>query len=152
MLDYFYDRFGVPAEIFEDFEIFERNKGIWLIRYSRWLAVLERLPVESAGLMILRRLTRGVKPTTIALQLFGKWINKNVVFLTEDELFNLIQKKSVKISSEKSREASRGYVAVMVEEYVVGCAFYKDRQLLSQLPKSFSTVKLDGFSLATPRD
>ncbi len=140
MLDYFYERFGVPREIFDDYGIYERNRGIWVLRKSKWVSLLEILPFDTAGLMILRRLDRGVKPTTIAFQLFGKWIKRNVVKLSEKEFFELIGKKSLRLTEEKSSCLSRGYVAVRVNEFVAGCAFYKENQLVSQFPKNFSSV------------
>ncbi len=104
---------------------------------------MERLPVDSAGLMVLRRLDRGFKPTTVALQLFGRWIRKNVVVLTEEEFHHLILNRELELESVRSCGASRGYVAIKIGELVAGCSFFKADKLISQLPKSFASIKFN---------
>jgi len=119
--------------------LYERGKAYWAISDSSWIDTLGNLAVESAGIMILRKLDEGVKPTTVALQLLGNLITKNVVTLEFEELLDLIVHKTMKTKI-GADEVSRGYVAIRVGEYVVGCAYYRKGELISQLPKSFSSI------------
>jgi NOL1/NOP2/fmu family ribosome biogenesis protein len=99
------------------------------------LTNLTSLPVESVGLPLLRQVQRQLKPTTAALQLFGPHANKNIVSLTLEQLRELVEKKEIK----GEFGASPGYVIVVAETIIIGCALSLPGRLISQFPRHLFT-------------
>ncbi|WP_435335064.1 DUF7122 family protein [Haloarchaeobius sp. TZWWS8] len=76
------DRFGVPPETFADHTFYEKGKGkIWAFAGD----VPDSISVEGVGMTFLRTRQEHWKPTTDAVQRFGRHATKNVVELDEDE-------------------------------------------------------------------
>ena len=96
---------------------------------------LASLPVQSVGLPLLRQVNTQLKPTTAALQLLGPHANKNIVRLTLDQLRELVEKKEIK----GEFDTSPGYVIVVVETMIIGCALSVPGRLISQFPRHLFT-------------
>jgi hypothetical protein len=87
--------------------------------------------VESVGLLLLRRVGIYLKPTSAALQVFGSHVRENIVRLQAAQLRELVEKGETR----GPFPASPGYVMVVMEELIVGCALYLADRLLSRLPR-----------------
>jgi NOL1/NOP2/fmu family ribosome biogenesis protein len=96
---------------------------------------LALLPVQSVGLPLLRQVNTQLKPTTTALQLLGPHANKNIVRLTLDQLRELVEKKEIK----GDFDTSPGYVIVVAETIIIGCALSVPGRLISQFPRHLFT-------------
>jgi NOL1/NOP2/fmu family ribosome biogenesis protein len=81
VVDYWTDRFGVPAEIFADVTFWEKGAGrIWALSYD----LDGPVAIEALGLPILRTRQEFWKPTTDAARRFGTGATRNVIHLDED--------------------------------------------------------------------
>lgn len=96
---------------------------------------LASLPVKSVGLPLLRQVKTQLKPTTAALQLIGRHANKNIVSLALEQLRELVEKKEIK----GEFGTSPGYVIVVAETIIIGCALSLPGRLISQFPRHLFT-------------
>lgn len=81
VVDYWTDRFGVPAEIFADVTFWEKGAGrIWALSFD----LDGPVAIEALGLPILRTRQEFWKPTTDAARRYGTAATRNVIHLDED--------------------------------------------------------------------
>ncbi|WP_327052366.1 DUF7122 family protein [Halomicrococcus gelatinilyticus] len=82
VVDWWVDRFGVPRETFDGFSFWEKGKGkIWVLRGE----VESPLRIEALGMTFLRTRQEHWKPTTNAVQRFGRHATRNVVELDREQ-------------------------------------------------------------------
>ncbi len=134
VIDMWRSRFGTPDDAFEGYSFYQKAQSIWVCSN----VALPRLSYETIGLRMISLKDRPWKPTTCALQIFGRHSTKNALHL------NLRQAKAfmageiqVVISNFKpNTELTPGYVVVFYNGEVLGCGLYAhDGRLISQLPK-----------------
>lgn len=136
VLSYLHDRFGIPSEPFKGYLFFETGRSIWMITSTKVDHVvkesLRMKRIEFPGLRILRKVGRHLKPTTYALQLFGKYAVKHTVELTRKELAELLNKGFIQKSSPDWND---GYVIALYRGTVLGCLLYRGGRLKHQFPR-----------------
>ena len=82
VLTFWEDRFGIPPEVFEQYTFWERGKGkVWVVRGDHPSPV----GIEALGMTFLRTRQEHWKPTTDAIQRFGRHAMRNVIELEPDE-------------------------------------------------------------------
>ena len=135
------ERFCVPEEVFEPYEFFITGKGtIWALRRSeRAPRGVEGLRYEALGMVIMRKGKLGWKPTTNAIQVFGRYARKNVVELGEAQMRAFVAGEAVRGPFPGLEE---GYVVVCYRGIPLGCGLYRRGVLLSQVPKVRRRVEL----------
>lgn len=136
MLFYLEERFGLTKEVFKGQGLFKTQQKIYITTSACLQNPLFK-EAETAGLAILR--PNGVlKPTTDALQLFGKHAKKNTMGLSKEYAERFIRGEDLELSEctkeEQSLEA--GYVIIKYNEHILGCANLKKGKLKNMLPKS----------------
>lgn len=99
------------------------------------LGDLASLQVKSVGIPLLRWVGTHLKPTSVALQLFGVHADKNIVTLPTDRLHDLVENKEIK----SEFGCTPGYVIVTSKSVVIGCALYLPGRLISQFPRNMFT-------------
>jgi len=135
------ERFGVPEEVFEPYEFYAKGrKAIWAIRRSEHLPKLVGpLRLEALGMVIMRMGKFGWKPTTNAIQVFGRHARKNVVDLDERQMRAFVAGEPIKGPFEGLEE---GFVVVRYKGRPLGCGLYRRGVLHSQVPKIRRRVEL----------
>lgn len=82
VVEWWTERFGVPEETFDDFTFWEKGAGkIWAFHAD----LPSPVSVEGLGLTFLRTRQEHWKPTTSAVQRFGREATKNVIELDPEE-------------------------------------------------------------------
>ncbi len=104
---------------------------------------LASLRVETVGVPILRWVSRRLKPTSAALQLFGKYVAKNIVTLGPIQLADLISKRVIR----GEYPVSPGYVQIISESMIIGCGLYLPGRLISQFPRHMFASQTWKYSL-----
>ena len=122
-----HSRFGIPEREFDGFQFFRKAQSIWVISDSD----LPKLSYEALGMRIMSLKDRPWKPTTSALQIFGRHASKNLVHLDEEQSRVFLAGGSQPIES----DSEPGYVVVFYRGEVLGCGLYSHGKLASQLPK-----------------
>lgn len=120
------DRFGLPPEVLSGLTFLRRGRMIWA--FSR---LPPDLACETVGLRIMSLRESPWKPTTNALQLWGRQASRNAVHLDELEMKRYVAGETQELEA----DVEDGYVAVLYQGEVLGCGLYARGRLISQLPK-----------------
>ena len=120
-------RFGIPTQAFDGFRFFRKSHSVWAICNSH----IPKLSYETLGMRIMNLKDRPWKPTTCALQIFGRSATKNLIHLDEAGAKIFLTGGSQPIES----VSEPGYVVVFYRGEVLGCGLYSHGKLISQLPK-----------------
>jgi hypothetical protein len=135
------ERFGVPGRVMEEWLVFSTGSVLWGLRDAPHLdGVLAAIRFERTGIPLLRKAGKNWKPTTVALQVVGGFITRNLLEMSREELSLLIAEGEVRGTQ---TGVEQGYVALSGPDGVVGCGLYLDPDgehpeglLISQLPKA----------------
>ncbi|MGM0604878.1 MAG: DUF7122 family protein [Halobacteriota archaeon] len=78
VLEWWHDTFGVEPDVFEEFSFWEKGAGkIWIFADD----TTSPIAVEAVGMTFMRTRQRHWKPTTNAVQRFGRHAQQNVLVL-----------------------------------------------------------------------
>jgi NOL1/NOP2/fmu family ribosome biogenesis protein len=121
------DRFGISEPAFADCKFFRKAQSIWAISDVD----LPKISYETIGMRIMSCKDRPWKPTTSALQIFGRYATKNLIHLNQEEAMIFLEGSSQVFES----ECEIGYVVVFYRGDVLGCGLYSPGKLVSQIPK-----------------
>jgi NOL1/NOP2/fmu family ribosome biogenesis protein len=121
------DRFGISEQAFSCCKFFRKAGSIWAISDVD----LPALSYEAIGMRIMNCKDRPWKPTTSALQIFGRYATRNIIHLDLKEAMIFLEGGSQVIES----ECEIGYVVVFYRGDVLGCGLYSHGKLVSQIPK-----------------
>ncbi len=135
------ERFDIPEEVFDGYSFFRRGRMIWAFSLSE----LPPFRCESIGMRIISLRESPWKPTTYALQLWGRYARKNVVDLNDEMAKRFFSGDSIELRA----PVERGYVVVKHMGAVIGCGLYTPGRLISQLPKERRILEND---VVTERD
>lgn len=135
LLGFFRQRFGISQKVFSNYYLYRRSRIIWVFSKNDRLRDLASLQVKSVGMPLLRWVGTHLKPTSVALQLFGAHADKNIVSLPTDQLRALAESRELK----SEFASSPGYVIVASKSVVIGCALYLPGRLISQFPRHMFT-------------
>ena len=131
VLDYLESRFGIPRKVFDDYAIIAL-KDVWIA--SKECGEFEIRAFSRRGIRLARIFPRGIKFTTAAMQIFGKFATRNVVQLEDEEhLEKMLRGEDIKIGELDS--VQEGQVIVKWGDDVIGSAIYRDGKLKNQIPK-----------------
>ncbi|MCS7112791.1 MAG: hypothetical protein NZ955_02395 [Candidatus Bathyarchaeota archaeon] len=142
ILSFLEERYGFPRHIFEGYKFLVRGRNsIWV--FSGHPSILEMIPgIDAAGIRALHlSIRKALKPTTIFLQVFGRYATKNIVKLqNEEEAVAFMSGGSIA----RRYDVDDGFVIVKFGDDILGCGFYSDGVLKSKVPKT-SRVKFEWF-------
>jgi len=120
-------RFGISPQAFDAYQFFRKAHSVWAISEIP----LPRLSYEALGMRIMNLKDRPWKPTTCALQMFGRQATKNTISLDWSRALVFLEGDIQPVIS----DAEPGYVVVFYRKEVLGCGLYTHGLLKSQLPK-----------------
>ncbi|HFC98743.1 MAG TPA: hypothetical protein ENJ40_09880 [Thermosulfurimonas dismutans] len=130
ILRYLENRFGIPPEIFNSYEFLATAKNYWLFVRTPHLRTLEKLRIQTAGLLFLRKVSGYLKPTTATLQRFGVYARRGILDLDRYTLDRLRLEKKIPFTC----SLEPGYVILRCEGKIWGCGLYLPEKLISYLP------------------
>ena len=123
--EYLEERLGVNREELEPLKLRKINGDFWLAPAEN------NLQIETAGIRALRSSERGFKPTTYFLQLLGDRISENRVELSEEEFQTILDREMI-----ERKGYEKGYVALVYEDDVIGCGFFKNELVSTRISKA----------------
>lgn len=129
ILGYLEERFGIPQNVFENYEILRGVSNFWLFPKTNYLDKLRGLDVQTVGLLFLRKVSKYLKPTSVFLQRFGHLATKNIVILSQEEISILKEKNKIEIEL----DLEPGYVILKDKYWILGCGLYLPGRLFSYL-------------------
>ena len=132
VVDWWTERFDVPESTFDGYTLWEKGKGkVWALPFD----LQGPVPVEALGLKLLRTRQEHWKPTTDAVQRFGRAATRNVLELDEERAKRFIAGET----QEVAWDGDWGYLVVAhdlaggVEP--IGVGLFTHGELKSMVPK-----------------
>lgn len=132
VLDFWGERYGIAPETFEGYSFWEKGGGkLWAFRGE----MEGPFEIEALGMMFLRTRQEHWKPTTDAVQRFGRHAGKNVVELDGQAAQRFVAGDDQPVDW----DGDWGYLiaahAIAGEHEPLGVGLFIDGELRSQVPK-----------------
>ncbi|MFC7080971.1 DUF7122 family protein [Halorussus caseinilyticus] len=132
VVEWWDQRFAIPPETFEGYTFWEKGKGkIWILRGD----VSSPLRIEALGMKFLRTRQEHWKPTTNAVQRFGREASTNVIELTREQARRFVRGEDQEIDW----DGDWGYLVAVHElaggREPLGVGLYVHDELRSPVPK-----------------
>ncbi len=131
VLNYFKERFGIQRQLFNGFSFYSASKGRIYIGPKN---LIEK-PKPVTGGILIARISRYIKPTTIFLQLFGKDVTKNTIRLNKEHTICYTQGEDLDLTGNEIQDASNGYILVTYLGFSLGCGLLKGNYVKNLIPK-----------------
>ena len=130
---YLQERFGISPAILDEYYLFERKKGWFILGKSHQVKNGAHLKVSKVGLRAFRKVGQFIKPTTRFIQAFGKFATKATFQMDMSQFETLVLKGEIPVDL----AMEKGYVILkLADDVVLGLGFYIDGTIRSQLPRS----------------
>jgi len=131
VLNYLEERFGIKQQLFDGFSFYSASKG----RIYLGPKNLIDKPKPVTGGILIARISRYIKPTTIFLQLFGKYVTKNIIKLNKERTVRFTKGENLGLSGNEIQDALNGYVLVTYLDFPLGCGLLKGNQVRNMIPR-----------------
>lgn len=129
---YLEERFLLERDLFQNFTLYLASKGRIYLGPKN---LVQHPRIATVGLLI-ARISGTIKPTTNLLQLFGRSVKKNFIYLTKDNAKKYARGDDLFISPEEMGDATAGYVLLRYLDFSLGCGLLKDNKIKNMLPKA----------------
>lgn len=126
------ERFGIPESAFDGYRFYRKAQSVWVVSDVD----LPGLSYEALGMRMMDLKGRVWKPTTCALQVFGRLASRNMVHLDDDQARAFLAGGTREIES----ATEPGYAVVFYRGEVLGCGLYSRGRLISQIPKEMRSA------------
>jgi NOL1/NOP2/fmu family ribosome biogenesis protein len=133
VLDDLTRRFGFPEGLFRNWALVDHVDDVFITTPD--VEEFARIRPVRKGIRLARVFRHGIKPTTNAMQVFGRYATRNVVELNADQAGKFIQGESQEITAEVEDD----FVIVRHESFTLGVGLYRAGLLKSQVPLSRRT-------------
>jgi len=131
VVEYLEDYFGIPLSTFSDYKFLKKGDYVYAIKDS-CIGLLEDLKFLSAGIKLVKPIGKnGFRPATRGIQVFGRFAQKRVRQLSEDEASRLFQGQSLSFDDDE-----QGFYILQLKKMVLGIGLARNKTLVAQLPRS----------------
>jgi NOL1/NOP2/fmu family ribosome biogenesis protein len=128
---YLEERFGIQADLFDNFLLYGK-KDIWyLLKKSIWLEQAAGFKAVSVGLKSFRRIGEYIKPTSRFMQMFGLNAQKSRYELSDQELQRIMADEPIDVEW----PIDPGYVILAHQSRIIGLGFLNQNRIQPQLPR-----------------
>lgn len=125
--------YGIRADIFEKLETIKMDNEVYIC--TNEVAAFKQLKFYRRGIKLAQVFARSVKFTTGAIQLFGKYAQKNILQLSYSESMMFARGQEFSPRS-KPNNSENGFVIVKYKQFPIGIGNYKDGKLKSSIPRT----------------
>jgi NOL1/NOP2/fmu family ribosome biogenesis protein len=139
LFSYLEDRFGISRTVFDDYWLFKKSKGWWLLRRSPHLGRCMGFKVSRVGLRAFQQVGAYVKPSTRMVQLLAAQVTKGRFEIHERQLHRLLAGEAFPLET----TLENGYVILSTKGHVLGLGLLIDGKVRSQIPKSQARLITD---------
>lgn len=129
--EYLEEKFGIPKNIMKRYLIIERKKKYWIASKDIEKADLTGLKIEAIGILLARK-NRQIKPTTDAVQVFGKFATKNCIKLNKKQFEDVLKGMDI----QTQQRAEDGYVIFFYQKMPIGIGLYRQRKVKNMIPRA----------------
>jgi len=126
------ERFGFPADIFEEYDFYLLPSEIKICAKGL-ISAVENIPnIYDAGFAF-AKLGVNVKPSTQTVQLFGKFAKKNIIELKFEEAVDFISGRDFSVTA-STENCTNGFVIVKFNDDNLGAGFLRGTELKNLVP------------------
>ena len=131
-------RFGIPGSLFADYQFFCHRNSWHILKKSPYLSEMAKLKVSGYyGIKAFYKVGKYIKPTTRMIQLFGRYADRNIIFLTIEQARCLLNEGKICIAE----NIEDGYIIITIEKrYIVGLGLVIGGILVNQLSGSLKQL------------
>jgi NOL1/NOP2/fmu family ribosome biogenesis protein len=126
-------RFGFPATLFRPYALVDHEDDMFVTTPE--VEEFERVKVVRKGIRLVRVFAHGIKPTTNAMQLFGRYATRSVIDLDRRQAREFMQGTTLELNA----PVEEGFVIVRHDGFGLGVGLYRQGILRSQVPLSRRT-------------
>jgi NOL1/NOP2/fmu family ribosome biogenesis protein len=126
-------RFGFPERLFRDWALVDHEDDVFITTPE--VEEFSRVRPVRKGIRLVRVFRHGIKPTTNAMQIFGRYATRNVIELTGEQASKFVQGEDLEIAADVNED----FVIVQHEGFTLGVGLYRHGILKSQVPLSRRT-------------
>ena len=131
ILKYMFVQFGIPGSVFNDYLFVYKNNKIWICSKKLIKFDPSDLDIHDVGMLFAKKFD-SIKPTTSAVQLFGRYATKNIIELNRQQTDLILKGYDIDIDSNHKS----GYVILKNKDDVIGIGLLNKNKLKNQIPKS----------------
>jgi len=142
-LNYLDERFGIKKEIFSDYMFETDGERISIFSAGLGNKNLDGLRIKSIGLRAgkyfkdIRNGRIKFKISTNFAQIFGKYATKNILEISDDDVWKYMQGNDIE---NVKTDVEEGEVIIKNNAYVLGVGSYIQGRIKNQIPKKRRTV------------
>jgi hypothetical protein len=130
LLTFMYERFGIPADIFENYLMFAKKRTFWFVNKSQLIEEISHLKIKRVGIKGFQQVGSFIKPTTRIIQYFGQMATKAVFNINEKQLKQLLNDEYLPFDD----NLDNGYIILSLNGQVLGLGLIIKGKVRSQLP------------------
>jgi len=130
LLAYMYERFGIPANKFDDYLMYAKKRTFWFLRKSQLLSEISHLKIKRLGIKAFQEVGSFVKPTTRIIQCFGYMATRAVFNIGSEQLKMLLSGEHLPFDD----DLDNGYVILSLNGQILGLGLLIKGKVRSQLP------------------
>ncbi len=132
VLDYLDQRFGLKRYLFDGYSLYAGSNGRVFLGPQ---AVFDLSLGETIGILI-ARVHKGVKPSSMLFQVFGRHVKRNIVVLDRSQAQSYLRGDDLELSPDEIADATRGYVMLTYLNEPIACGLLKGNRIENVLPKA----------------
>jgi NOL1/NOP2/fmu family ribosome biogenesis protein len=125
--------FGINAETFDKLETIKTGNEIYI--GTNEVAAFKQIKSYRHGIKLAQVFAHSAKFATGAIQLFGKFAQKNILQLSYSESMMFAQGQEF-LPRAKPIDSGNGFVIVKYKQFPIGIGNYKDGKLKSSIPRT----------------
>ncbi len=131
VLDYLDRRFGITPAVFSDYAFYAGPTGRVFIGPKETFDVHL---TETTGIL-LARIGKGVKPSSLLFQVFGRHVIRNCVDLSQEQARRYFRGEAIELFPRSVVGATNGFVMLQYAGQPLACGLLRDTLVDNVLPK-----------------
>lgn len=123
------ERFGLDPDVLGRMSLQQAQSAVFV--GTREAMGFCRMNTLRRGIRLCRLFPKTLKPTTAAMQVFGRWATRNCISVNKEQARRIINGDDLEIEA----ELEDGFVLIFWQEFVVGVGQYRRPRLSSCIPR-----------------
>ncbi|MBD3332147.1 hypothetical protein GF356_04805 [candidate division GN15 bacterium] len=133
VVGYLMQRFGMRESLWQDYEFYQSSRG----RIHLGPCELPDRPKPDSVGCLIARLQRTVKPSSALFQLFGQYVQREILNLDRDQTQRYLAGESLVLATDQIADCRPGFVMLRYDVLPLACGLLREGgQLENQLPRA----------------
>jgi NOL1/NOP2/fmu family ribosome biogenesis protein len=128
-----YEQWGIPPEELKEYIFMQKKENLFITTEDIRNIKLEKLRINSIGIYFGEYKHNKLRPSIEGSQIIGKFANKNVLEIQEEDVKKWLMGKDLEIEDDTNL---KGYLIIKHGKDFLGSGMLKDKKILNFVPKS----------------